>query len=356
MPNNWDDLKDGMLAEFCFMKLDIDSHSKLTRDKPKAKVISTLNEFEKYIEKHISKFNGRLWTWAGDGGLVAFIGNDSAERAVSCAINILSDLTGFNRFISTIDEDIKVRIAIHVGTAKYNSINPGRIHSDDINFVSHLEDKFAFSNDICISQYAYSELTPIGKSKFKEVGSFQDKHIFSMHQKIRDRAIVHYNHRVLPKREESLDRWFNEQLRIFTTTADNYFSDDGVRVLIETKLHLGYKVRVLLLDPRSPFFEDRERQEKAHFDKRQDASIANMQGLKDKFPDNVELRFFNIAPTYQALIIDDYIMFIAINIYGTTGTADFPCLQIVNGPETKELFEKFTEAFEKLWKISDKIL
>jgi hypothetical protein len=157
----------------------------------------------------------------------------------------------------------------------------------------------------------------------------------------------------LSPREDRLREFLHKELRIFSTTADNYFANTDVYPIIRSKIETeNCTLRVLLLDPSSFFMKDREYQERTNFLPRQHASIANIQNLAQNFPGKVHLRFFNCSPPYQALIIDNSRLFVAINTYGTMGTADFPCIEVTNGPETTTLFEKFTEAFEKLWEVS----
>lgn len=356
MPYTWDTLSDGIRERFVFLKIDIVSHSKIVENNPRDKVSNTLNNFENWVEGYVSKYGGRLWTWQGDGGLAAFFASDGAEKSVKCAFCILEGLDSFNNFKSEIRDQIKVRIALHLGDVTYRE-HTGRIHSTDINFVCHMEEEYCSSNDICISRAMYTELGDIAMAEFKGIGSFQGKQLYSKNGKIRDKVVVHPDHRGLPSREERLRDFLHEQLRIFSTTADNYFVDTDVFLVISEKVEKkGCKLRLLLLDPCSVFMKDRESQEKTNFIERQNASVANIMLLKKNFPEQVELRFFSCSPSYQAQIIDDYKIFISINTYGTMGTADFPCIEIVNGPETEKLFSKFTDAFEKLWKESKEVV
>lgn len=169
----------------------------------------------------------------------------------------------------------------------------------------------------------------------------------------RNKARIHVDHRRLPKREDSLKKYLQKELRIFSTTADHYFTNTDIFPTIYEKLCNGCKIRVLLLDPESSFMGDRERQERTNtFKDLQVVSINKIKELKEKFPTLIELRFFNHSPMYQCLIIDDRKIFIAINIFGIKGTLDFPCLEIINKHSTKKLFEKFIKAFEELWVAS----
>jgi len=172
---------------------------------------------------------------------------------------------------------------------------------------------------------------------------------FSVNSQPLGRVSVYPNHKNLTKREDRLENNLQKELRIFSTTADNYFASTDMYPIIDKKLALGCKIRVLLLDPNTHFFKDREKQESSLLKDRQDLSILGFTKLKEIYPNQLALRFFNFAPTYQALIIDDSEIVIALSCYNNRGTIEFPCLEIVNDQNTFQLFKKFTKAFEDAW-------
>lgn len=172
---------EGEIYEFCFLDIDIIEHSKILKSNPPDKVEKALDEFEKYITKKVGRYNGAIWGWQGDGGLCVFYGDAKARDSLLCALDILNGLAIFNinGDKKPIDEEIKVRIGCHKGTAKYKRQH-GRIHSVAINFTAHLQKNFAKQNSIAISEGVYSELLSPQKEKFSEAGYFQNQKVYKL--------------------------------------------------------------------------------------------------------------------------------------------------------------------------------
>lgn len=178
----WRRIYEGVMYAFCFLKLDIQDHSKLIKEHNSKDVEETLDAFEVLVEEKVEAKSGQIWSWLGDGGLCVFNMPDGVQDAVLCAIEILGNLTEFNanRDKNKIGEVIKIRTAVHCGNAKYRH-EKGRIHSEAINFVSHLEAKKAKTNGVCISSDALKESTPLIRSKFKkDAKKFEGKEIFHL--------------------------------------------------------------------------------------------------------------------------------------------------------------------------------
>jgi DNA repair photolyase len=307
-----------------------------------------LDDLERALDSEISNRGGRLWTWQGDGGLAAFLDEASAEEALQCAHAILNTVAALNRkhFLS---RKLQIRIALHLGQARYRE-QTGRIHSVDINFVSHLEDEFAAPDSLCVSKSLYEKL-PLGrKNTLRRVGTFQSVHVYSTRRQVRDRVAVHPDHSSLSPREDALDLHFAKRLRIFSTTGKGCLVEERSRSVIRRKLSSGCSLQVLLLAPDSPYMADREQQERSSFREEQAASVKHIRELQAEFPGAVELRFFRCAPTYQALILDDKRAFVSLPLFGVKGTLGFPCIDVIDGPDTHPLFQKILDSFEALWR------
>ena len=173
-------LEEGLVYGFCFLRIDIKDHSNLVKKHATQDVEGTLDSFELLVEEKVKARQGQIWSWHGDGGLCAFNMADCVQGAVLSAIEIIGNLTEFNanRDKNKIGEDVGVRTAVHYGTAKYRH-EKGRIHSEAINFVSHLESQMARPNSICISYDAWKESPDQIRSKFKEdQKKFEGKKIY----------------------------------------------------------------------------------------------------------------------------------------------------------------------------------
>lgn len=131
MSKEWEALVEEEFCEFCFVKCDISGHSIILSQHPQKKVIETLEKFGHYIEVKVNQYDGRLWTWQGDGGLIAFLGREKTNDAIKFSLDIINNLDSFNNDDSMIQEDIKLRLAVHLGTANYRE-QTGHIHSVDV--------------------------------------------------------------------------------------------------------------------------------------------------------------------------------------------------------------------------------
>lgn len=186
--DTWDSLKPGNFGQFAFMRIDIVDHSRISNENPTKQFEKIFDAFGDHFEKKVKRWHGRLWYWAGDGGLVAFFRGknitEKVESATATSFSILSSLSTFNgkhKFSNSKDK-IMVRIAIHPGNARYREII-GRIHSTDINFVSHLEARRTHPNSISISEEGYNEIRGHYGNRFVPAGSFENHNIYTTDKK-----------------------------------------------------------------------------------------------------------------------------------------------------------------------------
>ena len=169
---NWGTLKDGKTYNVTVMSLDIVGNSKLVKKygtKTMEKVYFRLRSF---VEQKVLDYEGRIWNFAGDGGLIAFTSKEHTTRAVLCALDIRAALSVFNiRPDLTIKENISLRLALDTGKIKFSS-DTGRIVSDVINYAAHLEKSGTLPGEISISENIIKELS------VKVAKVFSDKNIF----------------------------------------------------------------------------------------------------------------------------------------------------------------------------------
>lgn len=173
-----------------------------------------------------------------------------------------------------------------------------------------------------------------------------------MNEEKNNEGIVYPDHKDenLETRKDAIKKYAHSEIRIFTTSADNYFvRGEEAAPVIEEKLKSGCRVRVLLLNPDSEAIHDREKQEgkeKGYLSDQIRHSYDSVKIFKKKY-DNLRVKFYDITPTYQALILDEKI-FAALYLYGFH-SRDFPRLEIRNLNIRGGLFEKFVTTFDRLW-------
>jgi len=169
---NWGILKDGKTYNITVMSLDIVGNSKLVKKygtKTMEKVYFRLRNF---VEQKVLDYEGRIWNFAGDGGLIAFTSKNHVVRSVLCSLDIRAALSVFNINPDIpIKDSITLRIALDTGKIKF-SFDTGHIVSDIINYAAHLEKLGTNPGEISISENIKRELPA------KIVKVFSDKNMF----------------------------------------------------------------------------------------------------------------------------------------------------------------------------------
>ena len=175
---NWGCLKDGREYDITVASLDIVGNSAKVRKlgtRSMEKLYATLCRF---LREKLCAVDGRIWSWAGDGGIIAFALKDHPARAVRFAIELQSTVPVFNLSASgSPTADIALRLGIDSGRVKF-SIETGSIVSDVINYAAHLEKSAALPGTVAISRSVYDTLPPRLASVFRFGGIFEEKDYF----------------------------------------------------------------------------------------------------------------------------------------------------------------------------------
>ncbi len=109
-----------------------------------------------FLRERLSRYNGRIWTWAGDGGLIAFAMKDHLINAVKFAMELQNLMILFNYDPHyPIKEPIKLRIGLDSGKVPF-SFSTGQIVSEIINYAAHLEKGVCIPGSIAISANVYN--------------------------------------------------------------------------------------------------------------------------------------------------------------------------------------------------------
>lgn len=170
---NWGSLRDGRDYDVAVVSVDIVGNSKLVRKYGAKKMEKLYFELWRFLERKLDDYDGRMWSWAGDGGLLAFTFPDYVERAVMCAIDIQSSLPLLNVAPSTpIDQRIELRLAVDCGLITFLS-DTGRIVSDVINYAAHLEKAAARPGHVAISERVCCACDERVLAVFEEAGEFE---------------------------------------------------------------------------------------------------------------------------------------------------------------------------------------
>mgnify|MGYP001552398546 CR=1 FL=1 len=171
--------KEGQEYDFAFIDIDIVKNSEVVNKFSYELVKKTYTKIIAYFTNRIEKRKGRIWVWAGDGGIAAFYGDNKCVRAVNAAIDIVAGIPLFNAEHNDLPLDLNVRVAVHKGRCIYRE-NKDLLLSDDINFVVHLEKKFTHINSISISENVFQQLSDKHRKFFFPDGLFERRKAYRL--------------------------------------------------------------------------------------------------------------------------------------------------------------------------------
>ena len=176
---DWGCLKDGREYEMSVASLDLAGNSALVRKFGTRRMEKLYYNLWSFLREKLSAVDGRIWSWAGDGGIIAFALRDHAARAVRFALEVQSSVPVFNLCSSgSAAADIALRIGVDAGPVKF-AAETGKIVSQVINHAAHLEKKSTRPGMVSISRSVYDALPERMASLFRFGGLFEDKDWFS---------------------------------------------------------------------------------------------------------------------------------------------------------------------------------
>ncbi len=172
---NWGALRDGREYAFSIASVDICQNSEMVKKHTTKVMEKVYYELWEFLKSKLDHWDGRIWTWAGDGGIFAFRGEDSVADAVSCCLEILATLPVFNmQPEKAIKDEICLRIGLDFGQVKFFA-DTGRIVSDVINYAAHLEKKGTNPRSLSVSDTAHARLSPAMQKVFPRQQKFEGR-------------------------------------------------------------------------------------------------------------------------------------------------------------------------------------
>ena len=137
-----------------------------------------------HLKTKLQEYNGRIWSWAGDGGLIAFTFKNQAWNALKFSIEIQTTLPlffGENHY--PIEEAIELRFGIDSGKIIFQT-NTGNIISEAINYACHLEKQIGEPGKGAISENIYSHLNKRTASCFRPHSTFEGRRCYLTKKKL----------------------------------------------------------------------------------------------------------------------------------------------------------------------------
>jgi class 3 adenylate cyclase len=176
---SWGVLKNGKEYRIVVASVDICQNSELVRKHKPAVMEKIYLRLWQFLRHKLDLYDGRMWSWAGDGGLFAFRGEESIVKAVSCCLEILYTMPVFNlRPDKPIPTDICLRIGMDFGPLKYFD-DTGRIVSEAINYAAHLEKQKTKPMALSVSDTIHGVLPACLKTPFTAIGEFEGRKAYS---------------------------------------------------------------------------------------------------------------------------------------------------------------------------------
>ncbi|MBN2160747.1 MAG: hypothetical protein JW807_15265 [Spirochaetes bacterium] len=166
---NWGALIEDQEYILSFLRLDIVGNSQLVRKYPDNIIQATYTDLRKIVEKSISRRNGRIWNWEGDGGLIAFYFGNKNLMATLSGMEIINELFIYNCLHCRLPEPVNVRVAANAGYCVYTQDLEELMKNDSIKETIQIESKFTQPNSMTISNTVSSKLDASILEGFKTV-------------------------------------------------------------------------------------------------------------------------------------------------------------------------------------------
>ena len=172
---NWGCLREGRNYDITVASLDCTGGARLLEQNGSRRMEKLYNALWDYCAQKLTVHGGRVWSWAGDGGVMAFCFRDHAQRAVRWALEVQISMPVF--ILSHCDRlprSISLRIALDTGRIKFAS-DTGKIVSNVINYASHLQKKSTAPGKVSISRMIWDLLGERHRELFAKPGILEDR-------------------------------------------------------------------------------------------------------------------------------------------------------------------------------------
>jgi class 3 adenylate cyclase len=155
---NWGALKEGKSYGMTILSLDIVENSRLVKKYGSGKMKKLYASLWTFLRERLVSYNGRIWSWAGDGGLIAFAMKKHLIHSVKFAMEVQTLMLLLNHDPSyPLKEPILLRIGMDTGKVPF-SFNTGEIVSEVINCAAHIEKGVCLPGHIAVSARVYEAM------------------------------------------------------------------------------------------------------------------------------------------------------------------------------------------------------
>ena len=170
---DWGALKNGRSYDVTVGSMDIVGSSELVNKYGRKTMEKFYSFFWSSLGERLAAYNGRIWSWAGDGGILAFTFKLHRIRAARFAVEMQRIMPLINSHSrNPIEQDVAIRIGMHSGKVTFMS-DTGKMISDVINVAAHLEKRGTEPGSVSITESIWKPLPDKLKNLFDPVGDFE---------------------------------------------------------------------------------------------------------------------------------------------------------------------------------------
>jgi class 3 adenylate cyclase len=182
---NWGRLKNGDERRMTVLRLDVAGNSILVKQNPARAVERAYGDLRSIVSKAVISRAGRLWSWEGDGALAVFLFGQKEQSVVFSGMEILHELYFYNRLRNPLNQPIRIRMAVHIGSVSYHDNTVERLKNETIKQAVSLEaavppDSLGISHNLSgsMDQFITDLCTPeftAGSSKYRLYNAVQER-------------------------------------------------------------------------------------------------------------------------------------------------------------------------------------
>jgi len=172
---NWGTISDGNEHTFALLRLDIVGNSKLVREYPDNVIKKTYNDLHKIVQEATDKRDGRIWSWEGDGGLVAFFFSNKNLYASLAGMEIINRIFIYNQTSCELKKPLEVRVAVHSGIMEYTSNEEDLKGIDLVKKVVNIEANYTKGNTLTVSDMTMGVFPKSLLDQFNPIGGESSK-------------------------------------------------------------------------------------------------------------------------------------------------------------------------------------
>ncbi len=176
----WDEILEGRTSPFFFLFLEVDDAEDMKKRYGAENLARALDTFRSFVERCVSPYGGKLWMWAGFGGIVLFPFSNDNHAPLVCALRILLWHPFYDVEESPLPNSLCFRMALSSGPMEYREKKTGAVISDALNSVFHLGQRFTDPGSFSISAEVYKLAPDCLKKYCVPAGVFEGRKIFRM--------------------------------------------------------------------------------------------------------------------------------------------------------------------------------